>query len=48
MPEVVGFFDVFSFVKATVPMIESDLSVSVSDDAREELVNRMRRNIERN
>jgi hypothetical protein len=40
--EVMGFFDVFSFVKTTVTLIESDLSVTVSKEAQDELVNRMR------
>jgi|SRR5271170_6456029 len=42
MADVIGSFDVSGFVNATVPAIESDLSVTVSNDARDELVNRMR------
>jgi hypothetical protein len=42
MADVIGSFDVSSFVNATVPAIESALTVTVSNDARDELVNRMR------
>jgi hypothetical protein len=38
----IGAFDLFGFVDTTVNVIESDLSVTVLRDAREELVNRMR------
>lgn len=42
MAEFIGFFDISSFVNSTVRLVESGLSVRVSNDAIEELVNRMR------
>lgn len=42
MAEVMGFFDVFSFVQSTIPVIESTLSVKVTSQGTAELVNRMR------
>ena len=42
MPKVIGYFDVFSFVNTTIPTIETDLSVTVTVQAVDELINRMR------